>query len=152
MKKLFKEDFDKLPDEMFETFDYKPIAAASLAQVFRATTKEGQEVAVKVQYRELQNRFDSDFNTIQLIQFFVQMVHKNYDFGWILSKVRDNLESVSIMMFYIDWEIKFHDVSIVYCRNLILISKVEMLKCVPKIWPNLNLFIYQLFFGIILVR
>ena len=43
-----KQQLGSFPEEVFERFDTEPLAAASIAQVHRARTKEGREVVVKV--------------------------------------------------------------------------------------------------------
>lgn len=95
VKQMFVEEFGQTPEELFTEFDYDPIAAASLAQVFKATTKEGRQVAVKVQYIDLAKRFSGDFSTILILQNLVKFVHKNYNFSWILNDLRGTLEQVT---------------------------------------------------------
>lgn len=92
VKRLFLEDFGKPPENLFAEFNYEPFAAASLAQVFRAKTKAGDDVAVKVQYIDLQKRFRGDVGTILFLQDIISFVHKNYNFGWIIRDLRKSLE------------------------------------------------------------
>ncbi|XP_055611727.1 uncharacterized aarF domain-containing protein kinase 5 [Uranotaenia lowii] len=91
VRKLFENDFNKSPEQMFRHFDYEPIAAASLAQVFRGTTQEGQKVAIKVQYADLRKRFNGDLRTILFLQDLVAIMHKNYNFGWIIRDLQNTL-------------------------------------------------------------
>jgi ubiquinone biosynthesis protein len=48
VKATVEDELGKPLDEVFASFDEKPVAAASVAQVHRATLKDGREVAVKV--------------------------------------------------------------------------------------------------------
>lgn len=50
--------------EIFTTFSETPVAAASIAQVHRATTLDGQDVAVKILRPDIEARFDADLKLL----------------------------------------------------------------------------------------
>ncbi len=57
---MLREELGAPSSQLFATFAAEPIAAASLAQVHRATLRDGRHVAVKVQYPELRVNMASD--------------------------------------------------------------------------------------------
>ncbi|KAF7834230.1 protein ACTIVITY OF BC1 COMPLEX KINASE 8, chloroplastic [Senna tora] len=64
--------------DIFDRFDYEPIAAASLGQVHRATLK-GEEVVVKVQRPGLKGLFDIDLKNLRVIAEYLQKVDPKSD-------------------------------------------------------------------------
>jgi len=61
---IFREEFDASPDELFSRFDRKPMAAASIGQVHRATLHDGSEVVVKVQRPGIENTIAVDLEIL----------------------------------------------------------------------------------------
>ena len=54
-------------DEVFSHFEREPVAAASIAQVHRATLRDGRPVAVKVQYPGIPDLIEADLEALESI-------------------------------------------------------------------------------------
>ncbi|KAF9624726.1 hypothetical protein IFM89_013264 [Coptis chinensis] len=72
--------------DIFLSFDEKPIAAASIAQVHRAVLKDDQEVAIKVQYPGLQKQMKIDITTMDFLSNAIAWIFPEYRFGWMVSE------------------------------------------------------------------
>jgi aarF domain-containing kinase len=66
--------FGRRIDEMFTAFDDEPIASGAVAQVHRARTRDGREVAVKVLHPNIADRIESDMRLLHALASLVQML------------------------------------------------------------------------------
>nr|AGU67990.1 ubiquinone biosynthesis protein [Crithidia acanthocephali] len=78
--------------EVFAYVDPTPLAAASLAQVHRGRLRvEDEEVAIKVQYIDIAQRFNGDMRTISFMFATASYFFPGYDFGQIITKLNDTV-------------------------------------------------------------
>jgi len=61
-------------EELFQRIDPEPLAAASIAQVHRAVTREGDEVVVKVQRPGLAERIEADLAVLRSLARLLEAV------------------------------------------------------------------------------
>ncbi len=75
----FIKQFGKTPQQMFDTFDMKAANAASIGQVHRAT-KDGKDLAIKIQYPGVAESIKSDLKIVKPIAFrLLELSEKEFD-------------------------------------------------------------------------
>jgi predicted unusual protein kinase regulating ubiquinone biosynthesis (AarF/ABC1/UbiB family) len=85
------------PASLFERFDEKPFASASIGQVHRARTDDGREVVVKVQYPGVDAAVDSDLAHLKIAlraSGLVRVKRKVLDdvFGELRARLHEELD------------------------------------------------------------
>ena len=56
-------------------------------------TNDGEEVAVKIQYRDLQNKFVSDVTTIEIVLDLTQIIHPKFAFKWVFKDLQGRFKN-----------------------------------------------------------
>ena len=79
------------PNELFAEWDSVPIASASIGQVHRAITHDGDAVAVKVQYPGVAEAIESDLRTNDALFGALRMMFPGIDTTTITAELRDRL-------------------------------------------------------------
>ena len=64
VRKVITKEFGKPPEILFRSMDPEPVAAASIAQVYRAVLHSGEEVAVKVQRSGIEKVVEVDLDIL----------------------------------------------------------------------------------------
>jgi predicted unusual protein kinase regulating ubiquinone biosynthesis (AarF/ABC1/UbiB family) len=75
----------------FERFDVRPLAAASIGQVHRARTRDGRDLAVKVQYPGVRRSIDSDVDNVAALIRLSGLVPASLDLAPMLAEAKRQL-------------------------------------------------------------
>lgn len=112
--------------DLFEDFEEKPIAAASIGQVHRATLKNGAKVAVKIQFPGVAESINSDLDNLGILLAATKLLPK----GLYLNKTIDNARTE------LGWECDYEREAKCAERYRSLLATEDDVFSVPKIYPE----------------
>lgn len=75
----------------FQRFEVRPLAAASIGQVHRALTRDGRDLAIKVQYPGVRRSIDSDVTNVGALLRLSGLVPRGLDLDALLAEARRQL-------------------------------------------------------------
>ena len=88
---VVEEELGVPPERAFARWDPDPIAAASIGQVHRAITHDGQAVAVKVQYPGIAEAIAADLANVSLLRRMLRITAPAQDVDGLLEELRDRV-------------------------------------------------------------
>jgi predicted unusual protein kinase regulating ubiquinone biosynthesis (AarF/ABC1/UbiB family) len=88
---VISEELGGPPEQVFSEWDPLPIAAASIGQVHRAITRDGQAVAVKVQYPGIAEAIAADLANVGLIKSLLKMAAPSQDVNSLIEELRERI-------------------------------------------------------------
>lgn len=93
-RKIEKNFRKKIPD-LYKEFEEKPVAAASIAQVHKATLHTGETVAVKILRPDIKEKFRRD---LDLLKWLVGIVDKQLpQYHWM--RLQETVETIEDILF-----------------------------------------------------
>jgi aarF domain-containing kinase len=90
MRPVIESDLGATVEELFAEFNPNAVAAASLAQVYRAHTHDGHDVAVKVQYPGIERIVHWDLQTIRFLANVWSRLETVIDFRPVVEEMERN--------------------------------------------------------------
>ncbi|MBE2319123.1 AarF/ABC1/UbiB kinase family protein [Solirubrobacter sp. CPCC 204708] len=91
IEKLLKEELGTPAASAFSEFEREAFAAASIGQVHRAITKDGREVAVKVQYPGIAEAVETDLRNLQMLFPLVRRLAPGLDVKALAGELRERI-------------------------------------------------------------
>lgn len=77
--------------QRFSDFSFTPIAAASIGQVHRATTQDGRDLAIKIQYPGVRQSISSDVNNVASLLRLSGLLPKSLNIAPLLMEAKRQL-------------------------------------------------------------
>ncbi|MEB0045627.1 MULTISPECIES: AarF/ABC1/UbiB kinase family protein [unclassified Pseudomonas] len=89
---VLNESWGKGWEEHFERFSFTPLAAASIGQVHAALGKDGQRLAIKVQYPGVRESISSDVDNVATLLRVSGLLPKGMDLAPLLQEAKRQLQ------------------------------------------------------------
>ncbi|WP_253650994.1 MULTISPECIES: AarF/ABC1/UbiB kinase family protein [unclassified Vibrio] len=93
----------------FLSFNFKPIASASIGQVHQAYSDAGDNLAVKVQYPGIRKSIDSDVNNVGTLLKVVGLIPESVDYKGLLEEAKKQLHDEADYAREAQFAIRYHD-------------------------------------------
>ena len=95
-KQILEEDLGESLENLFQEIPETPIASASIGQVYKATLKSGEKVAVKVQHKNIETLAKADLEIIKKmlkrVSFFIKVNGMDFVYEQISKMIIDELD------------------------------------------------------------
>jgi predicted unusual protein kinase regulating ubiquinone biosynthesis (AarF/ABC1/UbiB family) len=91
VRRVIEQDLDARVRELFAEIDEEPFAVASLGQVHRARTSDGDDVAIKVQRPGVAEAVEADLRNLGVVGPIIKRVAPGLDAGALLAEIRERI-------------------------------------------------------------
>jgi predicted unusual protein kinase regulating ubiquinone biosynthesis (AarF/ABC1/UbiB family) len=115
----------------FARFDVRPFAAASIGQVHRATTHDGQDLAIKVQYPGVRASIDSDVDNVALLLRLPGLLPRGMDLAPLMTEAKRQLHAEADYLAEAQHLIRFG--SLLAGSGMFALPKLHPELCTPQV-------------------
>lgn len=91
VRRVIEEDFGARVGDAFTEVDEAPFAIASLGQVHRARTHDGEQVAIKVQHPGVAEAVEADLRNLGIVAPLLRRIAPGLDEHAVLDEIRDRI-------------------------------------------------------------
>ena len=88
---VFMDSMGSPPERVFDHWERRPLAAASIGQVHRARLPDGTQVAVKVQYPEIRRAVEADLSNVAALARLSNLLFRRQDREALIGEFRERL-------------------------------------------------------------
>jgi predicted unusual protein kinase regulating ubiquinone biosynthesis (AarF/ABC1/UbiB family) len=127
LEKLLRNELGGPLGSVFSDFDERAFAAASIGQVHRATTLDGEDVVVKVQYPGVAEAVETDLRNAMLLVPLVKRLAPGLDAKALASEMRERIGEE------LDYELEAQNQ-----RRVERLVRGHPFMCVPRVYTDLS--------------
>jgi aarF domain-containing kinase len=91
LRRVLGREYGKGWEARFAAFDFEPIAAASIGQVHAVRTRDGRELALKIQYPGVARSIDSDVDNVAALLHVSRILPVEIDVSGIVAEAKRQL-------------------------------------------------------------